>query len=68
MSLAIALIWAYTVFWAVLPAFGFGSYGPEPFGTSCTINWYLSLLLVPITEFGRECSSVYMPKLVCVHN
>ncbi|XP_046894782.1 opsin 9 [Hypomesus transpacificus] len=40
MSLAIALIWAYTVFWAVLPAFGFGSYGPEPFGTSCTINWW----------------------------
>ncbi|XP_052003289.1 chemerin-like receptor 1 [Xyrauchen texanus] len=39
-SLSIALVWIYTMFWASLPAFGFGSYGPEPFGTSCTINWW----------------------------
>ncbi|XP_040899719.1 opsin 9 [Toxotes jaculatrix] len=39
-SLSIALVWAYTLFWASLPAFGFGSYGPEPYGTSCTINWW----------------------------
>ncbi|KAM3615075.1 uncharacterized protein V6R79_022973 [Siganus canaliculatus] len=39
-SLSIALLWVYTVFWAMLPAFGFGSYGPEPYGTSCTINWW----------------------------
>ncbi|XP_039662073.1 opsin 9 [Perca fluviatilis] len=38
--LSIALVWVYTLFWALLPAFGFGSYGPEPYGTSCTINWW----------------------------
>ncbi|XP_078107961.1 LOW QUALITY PROTEIN: opsin 9 [Sander vitreus] len=40
MYLSIALMWVYTLFWALLPAFGFGSYGPEPYGTSCTINWW----------------------------
>ncbi|XP_071324366.1 opsin 9 [Trachinotus anak] len=39
-SLSIALVWVYTLFWASLPAFGFGSYGPEPYGTSCTIDWW----------------------------
>ncbi|KAI7807042.1 putative histamine H2 receptor-like [Triplophysa rosa] len=39
-SLSISLVWLYTVFWASLPVFGFGSYGPEPFGISCTINWW----------------------------
>ncbi|XP_016087651.1 uncharacterized protein [Sinocyclocheilus grahami] len=39
-SLSVALVWSYTLFWASLPVFGFGSYGPEPFGTSCTINWW----------------------------
>ncbi|XP_066538385.1 opsin 9 [Hoplias malabaricus] len=39
-SLSLALMWAYTVFWASLPVLGFGSYGPEPYGTSCTINWW----------------------------
>uniref|UniRef100_A0A667WPK6 Opsin 9 n=1 Tax=Myripristis murdjan TaxID=586833 RepID=A0A667WPK6_9TELE len=39
-SLSIGLLWVYTFFWASLPAFGFGSYGPEPYGTSCTINWW----------------------------
>ncbi|XP_035528527.1 opsin 9 isoform X2 [Morone saxatilis] len=34
------LVWVYTSFWATLPAFGFGSYGPEPYGISCTINWW----------------------------
>ncbi|KAJ8392890.1 hypothetical protein AAFF_G00070940 [Aldrovandia affinis] len=24
----------------MLPLFGLGSYGPEPFGISCTINWW----------------------------
>ncbi|KAI3361134.1 hypothetical protein L3Q82_013336, partial [Scortum barcoo] len=39
-SLSIVLMWVYTLFWALLPTFGFGSYGPEPYGTSCTINWW----------------------------
>uniref|UniRef100_A0A3B5AW62 Opsin-5-like n=1 Tax=Stegastes partitus TaxID=144197 RepID=A0A3B5AW62_9TELE len=37
---SIALVWVYIVFWASLPAVGFGSYGPEPYGLSCTINWW----------------------------
>ncbi|XP_062395731.1 opsin 9 [Sardina pilchardus] len=39
-SVAVLMVWVYTLFWASLPAVGFGSYGPEPFGTSCTINWW----------------------------
>ncbi|XP_020511416.2 opsin 9 [Labrus bergylta] len=39
-SLSILLMWIYTLFWALLPAFGIGSYGAEPYGTSCTINWW----------------------------
>ncbi|XP_032373867.1 opsin 9 [Etheostoma spectabile] len=38
--LSIALVWVYALFWALLPSFGFGSYGPEPYGTSCSINWW----------------------------
>ncbi|KAL4616758.1 opsin-5-like isoform X1 [Arapaima gigas] len=40
MAVAVGLVWLYTTAWATLPLFGFGSYGPEPFGTSCTINWW----------------------------
>ncbi|XP_062394533.1 rhodopsin-like [Sardina pilchardus] len=39
-SLSIVLVWIYTIFWGLLPVFGFGSYGPEPYATSCTINWW----------------------------
>ncbi|CAL8341246.1 unnamed protein product [Gadus morhua 'NCC'] len=39
-TLAIGLVWLYTLFWSSLPVFGFGKYGPEPFGTSCTIEWW----------------------------
>ncbi|CAL1610911.1 unnamed protein product [Knipowitschia caucasica] len=36
----IAVSWLFTVFWASLPAFGFGRYRPEPYGTSCTVDWW----------------------------
>ena len=39
-TLSIGLVWLYTLFWASLPVIGFGKYGPELFGTSCTIEWY----------------------------
>nr|XP_003215417.1 PREDICTED: opsin-5 [Anolis carolinensis] len=39
MHICIMLIWAYAVLWAILPLLGWGHYGPEPFGTSCTIAW-----------------------------
>ncbi|XP_074508535.1 opsin 9 [Sebastes fasciatus] len=60
-SLSLALVWVYTLFWALLPAFGFGSYGPEPYGTSCTINWWrmrsslndrIYILLILVLCFG----------------
>ncbi|RXM36744.1 Opsin-5 [Acipenser ruthenus] len=38
-ALLVLLVWIYTTAWAILPVLGFGSYGPEPFGISCTIDW-----------------------------
>ncbi|NXH48602.1 OPN5 protein, partial [Dicaeum eximium] len=35
----IAFIWLYSLLWAILPLVGWGYYGPEPFGISCTIAW-----------------------------
>ncbi|CAC5358002.1 OPN5 [Mytilus coruscus] len=32
-------IYGYATFWAFLPVFGVGAYGPEPYGTSCTLAW-----------------------------
>ncbi|KAI2652125.1 Opsin-5 [Labeo rohita] len=29
-------------FWATMPMVGWGSYAPEPFGTSCTLDWWLA--------------------------
>ncbi|XP_044275188.1 opsin-5-like [Varanus komodoensis] len=37
--ISITLIWLYAALWAILPLLGWGHYGPEPFGTSCTIAW-----------------------------
>ncbi|XP_044147946.1 opsin-5-like [Bufo gargarizans] len=32
-------IWLYALLWAIFPLVGWGHYGPEPFGISCTIAW-----------------------------
>lgn len=32
-------IWLYALLWAVFPLLGWGRYGPEPFGLSCTLAW-----------------------------
>ncbi|XP_068136255.1 opsin-5-like isoform X2 [Hyperolius riggenbachi] len=32
-------IWLYSLMWAIFPLIGWGHYGPEPFGISCTIAW-----------------------------
>ncbi|KAK7907163.1 hypothetical protein WMY93_015775 [Mugilogobius chulae] len=32
-------IWLYSVLWSVLPLLGWGSYGPEPFGLACSVDW-----------------------------
>ncbi|XP_062857301.1 opsin-5 [Trichomycterus rosablanca] len=38
--LSMLLVWLYAAFWASMPLVGWGSYAPEPFGTSCTLNWW----------------------------
>lgn len=35
----IGAIWLYALLWAIFPLVGWGHYGPEPFGVSCTIAW-----------------------------
>ncbi|XP_064882115.1 opsin 8, group member b [Oncorhynchus nerka] len=31
--------WLYALLWACFPLMGWGRYGPEPFGLSCTLAW-----------------------------
>ncbi|XP_040021711.2 opsin 9 [Gasterosteus aculeatus] len=78
-TLSIVLVWVYTLFWALLPAFGFGSYGPEPYGTSCTINWWsmrsslydrIYIFLILILCFGIPTLTIvasYLAILLTVH-
>ncbi|XP_077409789.1 opsin-5 [Vanacampus margaritifer] len=40
--LCLTFVWIYAAFWATMPLIGWGSYAPEPFGTSCTLNWWLA--------------------------
>ncbi|XP_072263542.1 opsin-5 [Pyxicephalus adspersus] len=40
--ISLILIWFYASFWATLPLVGVGNYAPEPFGTSCTLDWWLA--------------------------
>ncbi|XP_073442620.1 opsin-5-like [Dendrobates tinctorius] len=37
--IVIMFIWLYALLWAIFPLVGWGHYGPEPFGISCTIAW-----------------------------
>ncbi|XP_075719945.1 opsin-5-like [Rhinoderma darwinii] len=37
--MVIMCIWLYALLWAIFPLIGWGHYGPEPFGISCTIAW-----------------------------
>ncbi|XP_069014876.1 opsin 8, group member a [Embiotoca jacksoni] len=38
-SIVISGIWLYAGLWALLPLLGWGSYGPEPFGLACSVDW-----------------------------
>ncbi|XP_067839889.1 opsin-5 [Heptranchias perlo] len=38
----LGFVWLYAAFWATIPLIGWGDYAPEPFGTSCTLNWWLA--------------------------
>ncbi|XP_041043315.1 opsin-5 [Carcharodon carcharias] len=40
--ICLGFIWLYAAFWATIPLVGWGNYAPEPFGTSCTLNWWLA--------------------------
>ncbi|MGH0115091.1 UNVERIFIED_CONTAM: hypothetical protein FKN15_070611 [Acipenser sinensis] len=60
-ALLVLLVWIYTTAWAILPVLGFGTYGPEPFGISCTIDWWkigsspldrLYVILIMVFCFG----------------
>ncbi|XP_078131410.1 opsin 8, group member b [Sander vitreus] len=31
--------WLYALIWALFPILGWGQYGPEPFGLSCSLAW-----------------------------
>lgn len=31
--------WLYALIWALFPVLGWGQYGPEPFGLSCSLAW-----------------------------
>ncbi|KAL8610871.1 hypothetical protein ACOMHN_056726 [Nucella lapillus] len=55
--------------WAVLPLLGWGSYGVEPFGTSCTLQWstpdrayvtsvFLSCLVLPLLVMSKSYGSI----------
>ncbi|XP_077147652.1 opsin-5 [Ranitomeya variabilis] len=40
--MSVFFAWIYASFWATLPLVGVGNYAPEPFGTSCTLDWWLA--------------------------
>ncbi|XP_028809137.1 opsin-5-like [Denticeps clupeoides] len=40
--ICLVFIWLYATFWATMPLVGWGNYAPEPFGTSCTLDWWLA--------------------------
>ncbi|XP_032367298.1 opsin-5 [Etheostoma spectabile] len=40
--LCLVFVWVYAAFWATMPLIGWGNYAPEPFGTSCTLDWWLA--------------------------
>ncbi|XP_008335469.1 opsin-5 isoform X2 [Cynoglossus semilaevis] len=40
--LCVIFVWVYAGFWATMPLVGWGNYAPEPFGTSCTLDWWLA--------------------------
>ncbi|KAK2864049.1 hypothetical protein Q7C36_003203 [Tachysurus vachellii] len=38
-QMLLAGTWLYAFLWAIFPLIGWGMYGPEPFGLSCTLAW-----------------------------
>ncbi|XP_029452885.1 opsin-5 [Rhinatrema bivittatum] len=40
--ICLIIIWSYACLWSTMPLVGVGNYAPEPFGTSCTLDWWLA--------------------------
>ncbi|XP_067274146.1 opsin 8, group member b [Pseudorasbora parva] len=38
-KILVAATWLYALLWAIFPLIGWGKYGPESFGLSCTLAW-----------------------------
>ncbi|XP_050995214.1 opsin 8, group member b [Labeo rohita] len=38
-KILVVTTWLYALLWALFPLIGWGKYGPEPFGLSCTLAW-----------------------------
>lgn len=38
-KILVATTWLYALLWAIFPLIGWGKYGPESFGLSCTLAW-----------------------------
>ena len=38
-KIMVVWIWLYGLMWALLPILGWGRYGPEAFGLSCSLAW-----------------------------
>ncbi|XP_056125229.1 opsin 8, group member b [Rhinichthys klamathensis goyatoka] len=38
-KILVATTWLYALIWALFPLIGWGKYGPESFGLSCTLAW-----------------------------
>jgi hypothetical protein len=38
-ALSLLAVYVNSALWAVSPLLGWGSYAPEPFGLSCTLDW-----------------------------
>lgn len=59
----VAGVWCYASVFAVGPLAWWGSFGPEPYGTACCINWYepnnfCDKKLVPIQHVKCFCNNV----------
>ncbi|XP_044311396.1 pinopsin-like isoform X2 [Varanus komodoensis] len=68
----LGFIWIFCLFWAVVPLFGWSSYGPEGVQTSCSIGWeerswnnysylivyFLCCFLIPVLIIGFSYGNV----------
>ncbi|KAL3872950.1 hypothetical protein ACJMK2_036119 [Sinanodonta woodiana] len=61
-------VWTYSTIWALLPFLGWGSYGPEPFHTSCSIDWIGKSVSAQTYVWFIFISIVVLPVLVMAYS